>query len=316
DEFLGRFKEVYKSLKGKVFGEVLTQATHIAEYISENLYRPFSAEQRYIEERLNEIKRQTKKSISDISAWLDIFIFIKKYNFANVRNELFGYIYENYLKELYEDKNKGQYFTDPVVVEFMLDEIGYTTDEIKKRIKEKPNNPDISIMDPACGSGTFLYSAAKRIIDAVYKGDEKTAKQAENLISENVFGLDIAVFPLYLAEMGILMKMLDLIVTEKYNNPMEKKIKLFKTDDSIAEFVDMMHSISEKDGQKEMFVGYRLEVSKFMRDEENLTEMKVSMRPPRRRFDFVIGNPPYVGLNACYKENIPFATLMRHKNSD
>jgi len=79
DEFLGRFKEVYKSLKGKVFGEVLTQATHIAEYISENLYRPFSAEQRYIEERLNEIKRQTKKSISDISAWLDIFIFIKKY---------------------------------------------------------------------------------------------------------------------------------------------------------------------------------------------------------------------------------------------
>ena len=316
EEFLGRFKIVHKSLKAKLFGGVLEQATHIAEYISENLYRPFSAEQRYIEERLNEIKRQTKKSISDISAWLDIFIFIKKYNFANVRNELFGYIYENYLKELYEDKNKGQYFTDPAVVEFMLDEIGYTTDEIKKRIKEKPNNPDISIMDPACGSGTFLYSAAKRIIDAVYRGDEKTAKQAENLISENVFGLDIAVFPLYLAEMGILMKMLGLIVTEKYNNPMEKKIKLFKTDDSIAEFVDMMHSISEKDGQKEMFVGYRLEVSKFMRDEENLTEMKDSMRPPRRRFDFVIGNPPYVGLNACYKENIPFATLMRHKNSD
>ena len=59
-EFLGRFKEVHKSLKANVFGEVLTQATHIAEYISENLYRPFSAEQRYIEERLNEIKRQTK----------------------------------------------------------------------------------------------------------------------------------------------------------------------------------------------------------------------------------------------------------------
>jgi hypothetical protein len=316
EEFQGRFKEVLKSLKGNVFGEVLTQATHIADYISENLYRPFSAEQRYIEERLNEIRRQTKKSISDISAWLDIFIFIKKYNFASVKNELFGYIYENYLKELYEDKNKGQYFTDPAVVEFMLDEIGYTTAEIKKRIKDKPDNPDISIIDPACGSGTFLYSAAKRIIDAVYRGDEKTAKQAETLISENVFGLDIAVFPLYLAEMGILMKMLPLIVSEKYNNPMDKKIKLFKTDDSIAEFVDMMHTISEKGGQKELFVGHKLEVSKFMRNEEDLAEMKGSMRPPRRRFDFVIGNPPYIGLNACYKENIPFAVLMRHLNSD
>ena len=105
-EFLERFKIVHKSLKAKLFGEVLQQAMYIAEYISENLYRPFSEEQQYIEERLNEIKRQTKKGISDISAWLDIFIFLKKYNFASVRNELFGYIYENYLKELYQDKNK------------------------------------------------------------------------------------------------------------------------------------------------------------------------------------------------------------------
>ncbi len=314
EEFLGRFKEVHKSLKANVFGEVLTQATHIAEYISENLYRPFSAEQKYIEERLNEIQRQTKKSISDISAWLDIFIFIKKYNFANVKNELFGYIYENYLKELYEDKNKGQYFTDPAVVEFILDEIGYTVDEIKKRIKEKPDNPDISIIDPACGSGTFLYSAAKRIIDAVYRVDEKTAKQAENLISENIFGLDIAEFPLYLAEMGILMKMLPMIIGEKYNNPMEKKIKLFKTDDSIAEFVDMMHSISEKGGQKEMFVGHKLDVSKFMRDEENIEEMKDSMRPPRRRFDFVVGNPPYIGYNECCKQEMEFTQLLKKRN--
>ena len=104
---------------------------------------------------------------------------------------------------------------------------------------EKPDTPDISIIDPACGSGTFLYSAAKRIIDAVYKGNPNTAKQAENLISENIFGLDIEEFPLYLAEMGILMKMLPLIVNEKYNNPMEKKIKLFKTDDSITEFLDI-----------------------------------------------------------------------------
>ena len=314
NEFLERFKVVHKSLKENIFGEVLSQATHIAEYISENLYRPFSAEQQYIEERLKEIKRKTKNSISDISPWLDIFIFIKKYNFASVRNELFGYIYENYLKELHGDKNKGQYFTDPAVVEFMLDEIGYTADEIKKRIKDKPDNPDISIIDPACGSGTFLYSAAKRIIDAVYKGDEKTAKQAENLISENIFGLDIEEFPLYLAEMGILMKMLPLIVNEKYNNPMDKKIKLFKTEDSISEFVDMMHSISEKGGQKELFVGHKLEVSKFMRDEENLTEMKDSMRPPRRRFDFVIGNPPYIGYNECCKQKLEFTKLMKQNN--
>jgi hypothetical protein len=318
EEFLGRFKEVHKSLKGKVFGEVLTQATHIADYISENLYRPFSAEQKYIEEKLNEIKRQTKKSISDISAWLDIFIFIKKYNFVSVKNELFGYIYENYLKELYEDENKGQYFTDPAVVEFMLDEIGYTTSEIKKRIKVKPDNPDISIIDPACGSGTFLYSAAKRIIDAVHRGDEETAKRAENLISENVFGLDIAVFPLYLAEMGILMKMLTLIANEKYNNPMEKKIKLFKTEDSISEFIDIKEFIQLKSAKQKGFADIHYEFkfdvkSMFMRDEKDLEEMKNSMRPPRRRFDFVIGNPPYISYNESCRQGIAFTEMIKQK---
>ena len=317
-EFLGRFKEVRKSLKANIYGEVLTQATHIAEYISENLYRPFSEEQKYIEERLNEIKRQTKRSISDISAWLDIFIFIKKYNFASVRNELFGYIYENYLKELYQDKNKGQYFTDPTVVEFMLDEIGYTVDEIKKRINEKPDKPDISIIDPACGSGTFLYSAVNRIIVAVHKGNPDTAKQAEYLISENVFGLDIAVFPLYLAEMGILMKMLPLIVGEKYNNPMDKKIKLFKTEDSITEFTDIKEFIGVKNKKQKGFVDlhfdFKFEVeSKFMRDEKNLTEMKDSMRPPRRRFDFVIGNPPYISYNESCKQEIAFTKLIKQR---
>ena len=318
EEFLGRFKIVHKSLKATLFGGVLEQATHIAEYISENLYRPFSAEQKYIEDRLNEIKRQTKKSISDISAWLDIFIFIKKYNFANVRNELFGYIYENYLKELYGDKNKGQYFTDPAVVEFMLDEIGYTTNEIKKRIKEKPDNPNISIIDPACGSGTFLYSAAKRIIDAVYRGNEKTAKQAENLISENIFGLDIEEFPLYLAEMGILMKMLPIIIGEKYNNPMEKKIKLFTTEDSVSEFLDIKEFIGVKNkkqkGFSDIHFDFTFEVeSKFMRDEKDLEEMKNSMRPPRRRFDFVVGNPPYISYNESCRQEIAFTKMIKQK---
>jgi tRNA1(Val) A37 N6-methylase TrmN6 len=36
----------------------------------------------------------------------------------------------------------------------------------------------------------------------------------------------------------------------------------------------------------------------------------------RMRFDFVVGNPPYIGLNECYKNNVPFATFMRDKNTD
>ena len=56
---------------------------------------------------------------------------MKKFDFSNVKNDIFGFIYENYLKELYEDKDKGQYFTDPDLVDFMLNEMGYTINNIK-----------------------------------------------------------------------------------------------------------------------------------------------------------------------------------------
>ncbi|MDD5458813.1 MAG: Eco57I restriction-modification methylase domain-containing protein [Phycisphaerae bacterium] len=50
-----------------------------------------------------------------------------------------------------------------------------------------------------------------------------------------------------------------------------------------------------------------------MRDEENLAEMKESMRPPRRRFDFVIGNPPYIGYNECCKQKLDFTQRIKQK---
>jgi len=58
--------------------------------------------------------------------------------------------------------------------------------------------------------------------------------------------------------MNILMRMLPLIITEKYNNPVEKKIKVFLTKDSVAEFVDIaltntMHDFVVRGITKDMF---------------------------------------------------------------
>jgi hypothetical protein len=130
--------------------------------------------------------------------------------------------------------------------------------------------------------------------------------------------LDIAEFPLYLAEMNILMRMLPLIITEKYNNPIDKKIKVFLTKDSVAEFKDAgientINDIHVKRGQlsfltEKLDLGYK----SYVRDEGDLSEMKQSMRPPRRRFDFVIGNPPYVSYNECSKQRVLIFELMKN----
>jgi 2-polyprenyl-3-methyl-5-hydroxy-6-metoxy-1,4-benzoquinol methylase len=44
----------------------------------------------------------------------------------------------------------------------------YSAEEIEKQYL---NIPGLSIIDPACGSGTFLYKAASRIVNAINKID-------------------------------------------------------------------------------------------------------------------------------------------------
>jgi len=329
DNEFGKFKKEFKNiveaihncLNYKRYKEILGIIDGISAQISKNIYRPFSKEQEFINQKLLQLYRSVENKLSDVSPWLDIFVFIKKYNFFNIENEIFGYIYENYLKELYAEEKKGQYFTDPAVVNFMLQQIGFKPKEIEKKYKTDKNS--ISLIDPACGSGTFLYSAVNQVIKAFGNHSEEKSKQIEEIVNNNIFGLDIEEFPLYLAEMNILMRMLPLIITEKYNNPVDKKIKVLKTNDSIAEFKNTaldntMHDFKLRG--KQFSLGFKtaldLGYKSYMREESDLEEMKKSLEEkppeiPRRRFDYVIGNPPYVSYNECSQQKVLIFELMK-----
>jgi len=329
EEFSASVTAIHTKLKQERYEKILGIIDNISNTISKNIYRPFDTEQQFIRKRLLELYHSIENSLSDVSPWLDIFVFIKKYNFANVRNDIFGFIYENYLKELYEEQNKGQYFTDPEVVNFMLEQVGYTQKEIKRRYESDKNS--VSIIDPACGSGTFLYSATDAVVKAFGNGNTlQTSKTIEEIVTNNIFGLDIEEFPLYLAEMSILMRLLPLIINEKYNNPIDQKIKVFKTRDSIAEFWDtaIRNTISDlniemqRNGgglqlgllENRLGVGYE----SYVRDEDDLKEMKHSLEAnkiPRRRFDFVLANPPYISYNECSKQKTLIFELMKERKA-
>lgn len=325
EEFEASVSKIYENLKKQGYKDILGIIDNMSAKISKNIYRPFAEEQKFIRERLLELYRSVENKLSDVSPWLDIFVFIKKYNFADVQNEIFGYIYENYLKELYEEGRKGQYFTDPAVVNFMLNAVGYTPDNIRRRYGDDKDS--VSLIDPSCGSGTFLYAATDAVVKAFPGSSEQSSRKVEDVVTKNVFGLDIEEFPLYLAEINILMRMLPLIIGGKYNNPVDKKIKVFKTRDSVAEFMntdirntfnDIEIEFKKSNGQlglftKKLDLGY----SSYVRDEDNLNEMKETLetrtRCPRRRFDFVIGNPPYVSFKQCSKQKVLFFELMKQR---
>ncbi len=314
-EFNERVKKIHEHLNNKRYKDVLGIIDGISTEISENIYHPYIKEQDFIRNKLLRLYQSLKNELSDVSPWLDIFIFIKKYNFANIQNDIFGYIYENYLKELYTEEKKGQYFTDPVVVSFMLQQVGFTPDEIKKRYENDKNS--ISLIDPACGSGTFLYSAVNQIITAIGNNNEEKSEQTEEAVINNIFGLDIEEFPVYLAEMNVIMRMLPLIINEKYNNPVDKKIKVFLTKDSLAEFIntDIVKTNLDVEGIQKSFLELDLGYKSFVREETDIEEMKKSLEGnpqiPRRRFDYVIGNPPYVGYNECSKQKVLIFDLIK-----
>ena len=314
-----KLKNDYESFRGWVkkamqtgdYGRVIKDIRKISEYIYKNVYEPFRQKQADINKKLIE---QLKKSptLDDIAPWLDIIMFIDRYNFAGIRNELFGFVYENYLKELYHDENKGQYFTDPAVVNFMLHELGYTAD----KLRENQNN--ISIIDPSCGAGTFLYSATTEIKEAFNKNTEASSRKVEELINNNVFGLDIEEFPLFLAEMNILMQLLPIVVNANYSNPINEKLKLFITKDSISEFLDTsINPIVEDERKKKqgLFDGFGMDnTPPYMRRREDLQDLFQSLEgdlATRLRFDYVIGNPPYIGYNKC--TNVAFARKIKDK---
>lgn len=328
DEFDAKVKNIYSYLVGKRYKDILGVVYGISKEISKDIYRPFTAEQQLITKKLLDLL-PIENELSDVSPWLEIFIFIKKFNFANIQNEIFGYVYENYLKALYGHEDLGQYFTDPAIVNLMLDAVGYDKTMIRQRLTNGPEGNYISIIDPACGSGTFLYQAVNHIADAIADDSAESSRRIEKLVGENVFGLDIAEFPLYLAEMSILMRMLPHIITEKYNNPVDKKVKVFKTKDSIAEFMDTALRntdcdkaiVAEGGGGQMMLLSedINLGYTSFVRDEDDLSSMKKSLENqpefqiPRRRFDFVLANPPYVGYNKSSKQGTLSFDLLKEK---
>ncbi len=82
---------------------------------------------------------------------LETLAFLCRYSFADIASDVIGFTYENYIDRVAQ-KRKGHFLTRPRVVEYMLDLLGYEGAAVIGR----------SILDPACGSGSFLVHAARR----------------------------------------------------------------------------------------------------------------------------------------------------------
>ena len=84
----------------------------------------------------------------------------------------------------------GEYYTPDWLAELILNEVGLTKDALEEIGKENPLKPlEIRVLDPACGSGTFLIMYLKRLRD--YAEEHFLIDEMINYVLKNVVGYDL-----------------------------------------------------------------------------------------------------------------------------
>ena len=116
------------------------------------------------------------------------------YQFQYIPIQLISHVYEAFLNES-KKQGKGIYYTPQFIVRFMLEET---------LVPVLNQNFNVTVMDPACGSGAFLVESFRKIVQS--KHVEKDFEEKKAILVDQIFGIDndaqalrIAVFSLYLA---------------------------------------------------------------------------------------------------------------------
>lgn len=128
---------------------------------------------------------QTDLETGQLSLW--------PYNFEYIPIELISNIYDTFIENR---RASGAYYTPLLLADFILEET----------LGEEIVRSDMTILDPACGSGIFLVGAYRRLIQAWRKEHGAPNKQVlSQILQHSIFGVDkkpeavhIAAFSLYL----------------------------------------------------------------------------------------------------------------------
>lgn len=210
---------------------------------------------------------------------------LNRFNLAGVDSDIIGTIYSTYISRE-EKKNKGQYYTPREIVSYILDEVGYRGTAIIGGNKR--------LIDPACGSGSFLVAAAKRLVGAYTVAGEKIEDPVAVLqrVQNTLYGFDLNPFSCYLAEVNLLIQALDLVklAHDRGKRPKIGRFHVYNVD-----------ALSRSTGTRQY-----LRFNTLLAEESDVVDQikaRSEGTPYAQGFAFVVANPPYgARLSAAYKE--------------
>jgi hypothetical protein len=220
---------------------------------------------------------------------------LNRFDFEYVNRDILGHVYEDYLPKQ-ERKELGEYYTPLEVVQFMLDSVEYRPGE---------NLGQKKVLDPACGSGTFLTEVTERLIQhyvdkfgrtSVHRLDPSEARMILERVEENVYGIDINPFAAHITQINLLFRTIDLYdkVTEKDPDYTMDGFEIHVADTLSPTLLEKQDRSTESEGEQsslEQFAAYNGRAQSFIEDRNEVDRIK-----DEETFDVVVANPPYVRI--------------------
>lgn len=150
---------------------------------------------------------------------------LHRFSFKDITSDLPGFTYEAFIERAARNQ-KGHFLTSPEIVEFMLDRAGYSSHAI---IGE-------SLLDPSCGSGSFLVHAACRLrreIQTALAGRSpgERARRYIEQVQTKLVGLEIDPFACDLARLNLFIQILDdlALLWHEGEHPEIKRFAIYHT---------------------------------------------------------------------------------------
>lgn len=232
-----------------------------------------------------------------------------RYDFSAIDADVLGSMYEQYLGHILKEtpkratlkerpkrrKEMGIYYTPKYIVDYIV------KNTVGALLKKKPYREavGIKILDPACGSGSFLIRAFEEMDN--YLKEKRTQRGAEfdyfrrmEILNRNLYGVDLDRQAVEIAQLNLLLKALE------KRQPLPKLRNIRQGNSLISGTEEELKKYFGKDYQSKHPFNWEEEFPEVFKKEG---------------FDVVIGNPPYVsfGLRGVERVESDMSNYLRNK---
>ncbi|AFO56719.1 Eco57I restriction-modification methylase domain-containing protein [Natrinema sp. J7-2] len=153
----------------------------------------------------------------------EVFFNVLRFDFEHVEGDLLGDLYQRYF-DPETRKALGEFYTPQPVIDYIMDGVDYNRGVSNDRL-----------IDPSCGSGTFLVEAVERYIADIenYEDDPNWEEHLRKLCTRpRIVGLDIHPFAVLMAQIRFVVAILPAYRKAKQQNPSYtiRRLPIYRTD--------------------------------------------------------------------------------------